>query len=112
MLDWRFFGQARLTAGLVRARNRVELTGRPAGGTFTFDGVEYDADELRRVRGEARFGKTATPYLGIGYGAVTANLDRLHAALRTMAQPGAEPGAAPSGIAESAVSRPVQPGTR
>lgn len=71
LVDWRFWRQMRLTAGLVRAKNTADLVGRPTADTFTINDVEYDADEIRRLRGEARVGRDATPYLGIGYGDIS-----------------------------------------
>lgn len=71
LVDWRFWRQMRLTGGLVRAKNTAELVGRPTGDSFTINDVEYDADEIGRLRGEARVGRDATPYLGIGYGDIS-----------------------------------------
>lgn len=68
LIDWRFWRQVRLTAGIVRAKNTGELVGRPTGGTFTINDVTYNADEIGSLNGNVRFGKNATPYLGIGYG--------------------------------------------
>jgi hypothetical protein len=58
-VDWRpliasFF---RVTGGVVFNKNKYEATGHPAGGIGSFDAT-------------VESGKSAAPYLGIGYGAV------------------------------------------
>lgn len=68
LVDWKVWGQLRLTAGIVHANNRGDLVGRPTGGTFTINDVDYNAAEIGTLEGRARMGKSATPYLGIGYG--------------------------------------------
>ena len=71
LVDWKFWGQLRLTGGLVRAKNTGELVGRPTGGTFTINDVDSDAAEIGTLRGDVRMGKDFTPYLGIGYGDIS-----------------------------------------
>lgn len=68
LLDWHFLGGFRLTGGIVNANNRIDATGTPTGGTFTINGVPYPASEVGTLNGTTRLGKSATPYLGIGYG--------------------------------------------
>jgi hypothetical protein len=71
LVDWKFWGQMRLTAGLVHAKNKGTLVGRPTGGTFTINDVDYTAAEIGTLNGDVRFGKSLTPYLGIGYGDIS-----------------------------------------
>jgi len=68
LIDYRFWRQMRLTVGLVRAKNTGELVGRPTGGTFTINDVDYNAAEIGTLTGAVRLGRNLTPYLGIGYG--------------------------------------------
>lgn len=60
----------RLTGGLVFADNRIQVTGRPTGGTFTINGVQYPATAVESLTGEIKAGSGVKPYLGIGYGNV------------------------------------------
>lgn len=68
LVDWKFWRQVRLTAGLVHVKDKGALTGTPTGGTFTINDVDYAASEVGTISGTVRMGKSATPYLGIGYG--------------------------------------------
>jgi hypothetical protein len=68
LLDWHFLGSLRLTGGIVHANNKVDLTGTPTGGTFTINDQVYNASDVGSLNGKTRLGKSATPYLGIGYG--------------------------------------------
>jgi hypothetical protein len=71
LIDWRFLGQLRLTGGIVNAKNTVDLVGTPTGGTFTINDRVYQANEIGSLNGNVRLGKSATPYLGIGYGDIS-----------------------------------------
>lgn len=67
LLDWYPFGGGfRLTAGAVDSAD-VSVHATPIGGTFTFDGVEYDAADVGEAHGTADFGSLA-PYFGLGFG--------------------------------------------
>ena len=68
LLDWHFLGNFRLTGGIVNANNRVDATGTPTGGTFTINDQPYPASDIGTLNAKTRLGKSATPYLGIGYG--------------------------------------------
>lgn len=70
LLDWSPLGPFRVTAGLVPNDNRVELTGRPTGGSYTLNGTSYPAAAIGSLSGEIKSGNKAAPYLGIGYGNV------------------------------------------
>jgi len=69
-LDWSPLGPFRITAGIVGNGNKAEVTGTPMGGTFTINGVPYSAAEVGTLAGSVKPGKSAAPYLGIGYGNV------------------------------------------
>jgi hypothetical protein len=73
LLDWYPMGGSfRVTAGAVSTAD-VKVKATPVGGTFTFDDVEYDAEDVGDARGHADFGSLA-PYVGLGYGrALSAN---------------------------------------
>jgi hypothetical protein len=63
-------GPFRITGGLVFSDNGVNVTGKPTGGTFTFNGVTYPAAAVESLTGEVKAGSGLKPYLGIGYGNV------------------------------------------
>lgn len=70
LLDWSPLGPFRITAGLVGADNKVDITGTPAGSTYTINGTTYQASDVGNLRGKVKIGKGVTPYLGFGYGNV------------------------------------------
>ncbi|MDH4095703.1 MAG: hypothetical protein OEV81_13075 [Betaproteobacteria bacterium] len=69
-LDWSPLGPFRITAGIVGNGNKADLTGTPTGGTFTINGVPYNAADVGTLSGSVEPGRSAAPYLGIGYGNV------------------------------------------
>lgn len=67
LVDWYPFGGGfHISAGMMDSAE-AEATAVPVDGSFTFDGVEYDADDIGDARGSVDFGSTA-PYLGLGFG--------------------------------------------
>lgn len=67
LLDWYPFGGGfRISAGAVESA-KINARATPVGGTFTFDGVTYSADDIGEARGTADFGSIA-PYVGLGFG--------------------------------------------
>jgi len=70
-LDWSPLGPFRITGGLILNDNKVDVTGVPTGGTFTLNGVVYPAAAIGSLSGTVKSGKSAAPYLGIGYGNVS-----------------------------------------
>ena len=70
LLDWSPLGPFRITAGIVGANNKVDVTGVPTGGTFTINGITYAASDVGSLTGTVKPGKKTAPYLGIGYGNV------------------------------------------
>ena len=63
-------GTFRITGGLIFNDNKVDVTGRPTGGTFTLNGNVYPAAAIGSLSGTVKSGNSAAPYLGIGYGNV------------------------------------------
>lgn len=57
----------RLTGGLFYNDNKFDLTGQPSGGTYTFNGVTYTAQQAGSVTASVTFNSIA-PYIGIGWG--------------------------------------------
>lgn len=68
--DWNLIGGFRLTGGLYVHDNKVDLSGEPNGSTYTINGNTYQASQIGNVTGRVKFGNSASPYLGIGYGMV------------------------------------------
>lgn len=69
-LDWSPLGPFRITAGIIGNGSKADMTGTPAGGTFTINGVPYNAADVGTLSGSVEPGSSAAPYLGIGYGNV------------------------------------------
>lgn len=70
LLDWNVAGGFRVTAGLVPQKNKINVTGKPTGGTYTLNGVTYSSSDITDLSGEIKSGNSVAPYLGIGYGIV------------------------------------------
>ncbi len=70
LLDWSPLGPFRITVGIVGADNKVDITGTPAGGTYTINGTTYQASDVGTLSGTVKVGDGATPYVGFGYGNV------------------------------------------
>jgi hypothetical protein len=86
VLDWYFLGKLRLTGGIYSANNKVDVTGTPNGGTYTINGQVYNASDVGTLKGSTRLGKSASPYIGIGYGDITRPGINLFADLGVMYQ--------------------------
>lgn len=69
-LDWSPLGPFRITAGLIANNNKVDVTGRPNGATYTFNGQPFAAAEIGSLSGTIKPERSVAPYLGIGYGNV------------------------------------------
>jgi hypothetical protein len=63
-------GPFRVTGGFIFNDNKVDVTGRPSGGTYTLNGNVYPAAAVGSLSGTVKSGNQAAPYLGIGYGNV------------------------------------------
>lgn len=70
LADWNVIGGFRITAGLVPQNNKLEVTGKPSGGSYTLNGTTYSAADIGTLSGTAKPGNRVAPYLGIGYGIV------------------------------------------
>lgn len=60
-------GSFHFTGGIMSAPVEIDATGRPTGGTYTFDGTEYSSAQVGTVTGTGRWPKTM-PYAGLGWG--------------------------------------------
>jgi len=68
LADWYpFANNFRLSAGPLYNGNKLALSGKPTGGSFTINGNTYTAAEVGSLDGQVDFKKFA-PYAGIGYG--------------------------------------------
>jgi hypothetical protein len=68
-------GNFRLTAGLMKNRNRIDLTANPTADV-KIGGTTYTPDEVGTINGEIRFRDTV-PYVGIGYGSAAKSPGRV-----------------------------------
>jgi hypothetical protein len=79
LLDWYpFHGGLRLTAGGVGGGLKVDVTGRPTGGTYTINNTSYTSAEVGSLSGQLKFGHSLSPYLGFGWGNPVGPSHRLH----------------------------------
>ncbi|MGE5162095.1 MAG: hypothetical protein ACM3O5_11360 [Betaproteobacteria bacterium] len=63
-------GPFRITGGFIFNDNKIDVTGRPTGGTYTLNGTAYPAAAIGSLSGTVKSGNRAAPYLGVGYGNV------------------------------------------
>ncbi len=71
LLDWHpLKGSFRLTAGVYANGNEMAAKGKPTGGTFEINGVQYPASAIDSLSGIVEF-DTASPYLGLGFGTMS-----------------------------------------
>ena len=81
VVDYRFAGSFRVSAGLFSNGNEITATGRPTGGEFEIGGTTYPAAAVGTLRGAIEFDDIA-PFLGIGWGnAFEGGRFRFHAEL-------------------------------
>jgi len=62
LLDWSPLGPFRISGGFMPNRNKIDLTGRPSGGSSLPPGSS--------LTGEVKPERSFAPYLGVGYGNV------------------------------------------
>ena len=62
-----FQGNLNLTAGVFINQNGFDVTGTPTGGTYTFNGHTYTANQVGSLTGKTHF-NGAAPYVGLGWG--------------------------------------------
>jgi hypothetical protein len=61
LLDWSPLGPFRISGGFMPNQNKIDLTGRPSGGSFPAGSS---------LTGEVKPERAFAPYLGVGYGNV------------------------------------------
>jgi len=67
--DWfPFANNFRISLGAMFNGNKFTLKGQPTNGTFTINGVTYQAQDVGSFDAQVDFKKKAAPYVGIGYG--------------------------------------------
>jgi hypothetical protein len=71
LLDWHPLGPLfRISGGIIANDNKIDVTGRSSGGSFTINGINYPAAAVGSLSGQIKTGNSAAPYIGIGYGTV------------------------------------------
>ncbi|WP_341675742.1 autotransporter outer membrane beta-barrel domain-containing protein [Niveibacterium sp. SC-1] len=70
LIDWSPLGPFRVTAGFMPNNNRIDLTGNPQNGSYSFNGNTYQASDVASLSGSVKAGNRFAPYVGIGYGNV------------------------------------------
>ena len=79
LLDWYVLGGGfHLTAGIAGNGTKLDVTGEPSQGTYTIDGRTYSSSQVGSLNGELKFGNSASPYLGIGWGNPAGEDGRIH----------------------------------
>jgi len=74
IVDWNVFaGSLHLSIGAVSSGPKVDLIGRPTGGTYTFNGNTYQASDIGSLTGTIKIGKSVAPYIGFGWGNVVSD---------------------------------------
>ncbi len=70
LFDWYAFnGGFHLTAGVVGNDTQLDVTGKPlAGGGYSINNTFYSSGEVGSLTGQMKFGYTASPYVGLGWG--------------------------------------------
>lgn len=71
LLDWHpMKGSFRLTGGIYANNNELTAKGKPTGGFFEINGVQYPASAIDSLSGAVDF-DTTSPYLGLGFGTMS-----------------------------------------
>jgi len=65
-----FAGRFHLSGGIVHDGNKLDLTARPIGGTYTFNGNTYNTADIASASANVSWNR-AVPYLGVGWGNLT-----------------------------------------
>jgi len=74
IVDWNVFGGGlHLSVGAVSNGPKIDLTGRPTSGTYTFNGNTYQASDVGSASGTITVGKSVAPYIGFGWGNVVSD---------------------------------------
>ncbi len=78
MLDWHPFGGSfRLTGGLIKNRNKIDVDAKLNQATIEINNEIYDTSDLGSLNGTVDFKSTA-PYFGIGWGNVAGKDGNFH----------------------------------
>lgn len=79
LLDWYVLGGGfHLTAGVAGDDTKLDVVGEPSQGTYTVDGNTYSSSQLGSLNGELKFGNSASPYVGFGWGNPAGEDGRMH----------------------------------
>jgi len=62
-----FKGAFYVTGGLVDQDINFKLAGKPASGSYTFNGTGYSSSDVGSFTGTAGFSKSTAPYFGLGW---------------------------------------------
>ena len=74
IVDWNLFaGGFHVSLGAVSNGPRIDVVGTPTNGTYTFNGVTYQASEIGSLTGTIKLGKSVVPYIGLGWGNAASN---------------------------------------
>lgn len=69
LLDWYpFHGSFKISGGGYYTGTKLDVTGQPTEGSFTFNGQQYSSAEVGSLTGKAKFQHETAPYVGIGWG--------------------------------------------
>ena len=79
LLDWYVFqGGFHLTAGVAGNGTKLDVVGQPNQGSYTINGTTYSSSQLGSLSGELKFGNSASPYVGLGWGNPAGENGRVH----------------------------------
>jgi hypothetical protein len=79
LADWYVFkGVFHLTAGLAANGTKLDLNATPGPNGFTLHNNTYSAAEVSSVNGTVKFGNSAAPYAGFGWGNPVSPNHRVH----------------------------------
>lgn len=106
LIDWYVFkGGFHVTAGVAANGTKIDVTGKPnAQGNYTLNGNTYPAADVASLAGTAKFGHSAAPYIGIGWGNPTHGSDRWHFQFDIGAIYGGTPKVALNAVCAAAIS--------
>jgi len=115
LLDWYVFqGAFHLTAGVAGNGTKLDVVGQPSQGSYTINGTTYSSSQLGSLSGQLKFGNSAAPYVGFGWGNPAGEGSRLHFLLDLGAIYGGTPSVSlsaqcgPAAPAGSAVCNEIQ----
>lgn len=78
LLDWHAFdGGFRFSFGAVGLGTKVDVVGRPVGGTYEIGDSVFTAAQVGALRGEVEYGNSVAPYIGFGWGNTVDAEDRI-----------------------------------